>query len=1789
MTTHDDSAITSHLQVPDTTEAGRERGDTRSSQLPLIESDPPPPNLSTSPSLRQRPSFWHQTKTLLYRNMLMKRHNPRQLIGELFFPLLFIIPLVWMNLQGKGTATRYPAVTQFPDIPIVAWPAGPTQQQALGNVIGYAPQGNADVDAVMQSVVQMVNLQRASVGSAAAAGGLGSPPANITTQSFATDYDLTAYYTQNPKALFAGIIFDQNSYTSYTLRFNSSVIPRSSNIPATNKVNCRDTSFFRFRECTPDNYLYSGFLGLQSTLNSAIMTHRLATSPTATSRNPVFLFPQAQQVPLPEEDIVVSSSSGIEQQNSIWLVVGLSFPLTYLITAIAEEKEKKIKEGMMMMGLRHSSFWAGWGITYAVISLVLTLVILIVSVAIKIFHYSNIFLIFLCMYFFTLSTVTLAFPVTAFFNKARIASLIGPFATLVPSLLYLPVRDANLSSPTYLPLALFFSPMGMSLIVDRTTTLEINGTGLQFSNLVSSGVIYPFIGIICAIFWYALLGWYLDQIVPSAYGVSKPWYFIFGGWKGRKSTGRVEDEIVVGNEGLKAENVEDLVGSAKIAVEINGLKKIFNEGKTKGPKKEKTAVDGVTMHLCEGEIFGLLGHNGAGKSTTIHMLCGLIPPTTGTAKIYGHDIRENMDEIRQMMGVCPQHDILYDDLSVREHLLIFACLKGMALPPVLSIFRPIAEMEGMDHPTYKRVKEIIREIDLEEKTEARSKDLSGGQKRKLSVGMAMVGDGVKVLVLDEPSSGMDPFSRRKLWDLLGRTKHDRITLLSTHFMDEADVLADRKAILSKGRVQCLGTSLFLKKRFGIGYWLDVVCEKGREREVKDVVGGLVDRVGGVLVAVAGEDDANVPVPVTNVAANQKAGVTSVAWGDGDVTTERWELPASSVDHFPELFTEMDGVVSEKKGGVQSYGLSMPTLEQVFLKSAQEEADAEMLREGADGEEGKDGEGKGNRHLPWLEHGTGLPTLKDEDFRPPTTAIHFRAMLRMRFLLHFRDVRALIFGIIFPIVLVLVSLLIAPRQSAGATTDTDNPSRPLSFPASPSLFYDPSSNATNAQGIISHISPAPRTVDGNFYNWIIANQPTTAGFKLDSLPNTTIPAAFGTFYTPTIYHNTSNVDALPDALTTLSNALFTTLDPQAPQILATLNPLPNTNKVNFDTRGFAAVLLLGIALALPAIGNAIACVGERESRVVGQLYVMGLKRSVYWASTFVCDWSLFFVLPVVMFIIISALKLAYFSGPALPAVVILLLLHLPNSLIFSYFLSLFFNRAETARTALAAPIQIYVLVPYLVVSLLNIFNPGSKTPIILHYVFATIMPYYAMTGGLYWVQWLGLVRSMIPAGVLPDLTVADYFKFDNHVSGTMLIMVGHMIVYSSGIIYVDFWKTRVVESMIKAWDSTLLADLTDRREKGVKGDDERDDDDVVAERRRVGEEVKALEGVELSGRGEDLEMSGTGFDEVLVGGVRKEFGSKVAVEWNSWGVRKGEVFALLGPNGAGKTTSLSIAIGAIAPTHGTVHIHSRNMFDPKSNAFQYMGYCPQFDGLWPTITVEEHLTLFATLKGLKPSATKERVKSLMRVLDIEEFKEKRSRDLSGGNRRKLSFAVAVVGEPKAIFLDEPSTGVDPGSRRWMWELIGELKKGRAVVLTTHSMEEADALSTRIAIQVSGRLRCIGTPQHLKTKFGSGYQLELASSIASQQHDNGDSVHTRILSLFPSATLLEHFGNMRRYRVPSEDVVTVGGLGGVFEGLRGLKGDGIGEVTDYAFSQTTLDQVFIEFAKRQEDEDAKGLLV
>ncbi|KAJ3650608.1 hypothetical protein Zmor_016696 [Zophobas morio] len=310
-------------------------------------------------------------------------------------------------------------------------------------------------------------------------------------------------------------------------------------------------------------------------------------------------------------------------------------------------------------------------------------------------------------------------------------------------------------------------------------------------------------------------------------------------------------------------------------------------------------------------------------------------------------------------------------------------------------------------------------------------------------------------------------------------------------------------------------------------------------------------------------------------------------------------------------------------------------------------------------------------------------------------------------------------------------------------------------------------------------------------------------------------------------------------------------------------------------------------------------------------------------------------------------------------------------------------------------------------------------------------------------------------------------------------------------------------------------------------------------------------------------------------------SKIAVKSLSLAVDAGEVFGLLGHNGAGKTTTMKIITAEEAPTRGRVQIGGENITSNMNDAFQLLGYCPQHDALWKNITVREHLECYAAIRGVPFGDIPKIVNLYLSGLQIHEHADKQAQQCSGGTRRKLSFAMAMVGNPKVVLLDEPSTGMDPRSKRFLWDtILASFQGSRGAILTTHSMEEADALCSRVGIMVKGELRCLGSTQHLKNLYGAGYTLEMKlrggdRTPTSTSGDRPSELREFVSGLFHDATLQESFADRLVFSVPQQSVPS---LANCFMQLEKAKTEL--DIEEYSFSQTTLEQVFLKFAHYDE---------
>ena len=298
--------------------------------------------------------------------------------------------------------------------------------------------------------------------------------------------------------------------------------------------------------------------------------------------------------------------------------------------------------------------------------------------------------------------------------------------------------------------------------------------------------------------------------------------------------------------------------------------------------------------------------------------------------------------------------------------------------------------------------------------------------------------------------------------------------------------------------------------------------------------------------------------------------------------------------------------------------------------------------------------------------------------------------------------------------------------------------------------------------------------------------------------------------------------------------------------------------------------------------------------------------------------------------------------------------------------------------------------------------------------------------------------------------------------------------------------------------------------------------------------------------------------------------KLAVKDVSFAVEKGVVFGLLGPNGAGKSTLLHMLTGLYPPSAGSATVAGYSLHYETKDIHQYIGVCPQFDILWPTLTVKEHLVFYARLKGVRPEQENAAVSEAMQTVALHSFANRQSKGLSGGERRRLSIAIALLGNPKVVFFDEPSTGLDPEVRRLIWDIVDQSRVDKTVVLTTHSMEEAEALCSRVAIMAKGTLRCLANPLRLKELYGSGYKLFMNTLKKDTKR-----ACSFVENILPAGwKKIDAFETCTSYEFPASQ----GFLARLFREVEESKIEH--GILDWGLGQTTLEEVFLKLIGDQE---------
>lgn len=677
---------------------------------------------------------------------------------------------------------------------------------------------------------------------------------------------------------------------------------------------------------------------------------------------------------------------------------------------------------------------------------------------------------------------------------------------------------------------------------------------------------------------------------------------------------------------------------------------------------------------------------------------------------------------------------------------------------------------------------------------------------------------------------------------------------------------------------------------------------------------------------------------------------------------------------------------------------------------------------------------------------------------------------------------------------------------------------------------------------------------------------------------------------TVLHNTSSWHGLFFFQGHLREQAYRTLctaagvDTSSYSYTVTNDPLPVNHRQTLEMRfvlGVLAAAFLLISLSLSPAASASFVVHERALKSKHLQHLSGASTSAFWAANFLFDGCGFLLLAggtMLCLFCYGDTTAPFFSSRSAALATFLLLVGFGfATLSFNYALSFLFTNRSTAQIGLGA------------INFATAFLPLV--------VYGWLLSTQASAADDFRDNLSPLFRAFPPFCLGEGLLVIVVTHFQNYITGdegslfaqdrvglTLVCMGLDFVLFMSLTLLLDSSMPR---RLARWWRGGKPSNVPHASDAAL-------DPDVATERRSVQEMVAARA---------DPKWSNTA--SLLVSDLHKKYSpmpvpggqgkdGKHAVRGLSLAVPENECFGLLGVNGAGKTTTMSVLTGDVDATRGLAEVAGCDISDPATR--RRVGYCPQVDALLPLMTARETLTFFGRLKGLANQNTPldQVVNQLIDRVGLAPFADKPCNTYSGGTKRKLSFAVALIGEPPVLLLDEPSTGMDPVSRRQLWRLISDASQGRSVVLTTHLMEECEALCNRVAIMVDGQFKCLGSVPHLKSRFGDAYKLEvrcLAPQPSNNQpvsaDKNGDgalayrvnNVVAFVGKTFAGTTVDERHSGFVRFKVPKTAVTSIADL---FQAIEEAKQRLF--IEDYALGQGTLEQIFIHFARQQEAAEA-----
>ncbi|EEC04725.1 ABC transporter, putative, partial [Ixodes scapularis] len=1421
-----------------------------------------------------------------------------------------------------------------------------------------------------------------------------------------------------------------------------------------------------------------------------------------------------------------------------------------------------------LMGLRRSWTWLVHYVCFMLtwtLSCVLVLALMTLvegSQGVPFVYLANPMLVFVAMMLFASAYVLFGMLISLFFDKSSLAVAFGLLlwsATLVVPFLAWHWNNRTLTAYLGLSRWVKLATLRLNLRPKMPVSERKFDWPMIYKYALLKDNVLPFeiilvMGSMSGLFGFLI--WYLEMVLPWTATIPEPLHFPFKAsyW----NVAEEEIKLPASHESIPDEsqdNFEEEPRHLLLVVEALNISKVRPSYQT---RNRKHAVDHLTLRLYHGQILVLLGHNGAGKTTLVNMLTGMLRPTSGTAIIEGFDLTKDLEDALVNVRLCPQKNLLYEQMTVYEHLFFFAAIQKVSRDVIVD-----------------QIDALVNVLRLGSFLTSFPRTLPAALKRKLCIALAIIAD-PKILVLDEPTAGLDPQSRHDVWELLQKARRSCTILLTTHNMEEADVLGDRIAIIAEGSIRCCGSPTFLKRKLGTGYHLKI-----RKRPKRCDVPGIISVVQSY-------------VPTAHVVTDTPKDL-------------RLAMGVTSSEGFPFVFCLPSKVLERlrSKMGILSVSVSVTTMEDVywsvyfgvfvcaglyfvvrFLQSMLLRIIKRPIFESVCTEiMGSESYGNGAGAVDLVT----LRSLCKRRVSHVSTASRTKALMRKRLQYTRKQWKILLVGIVVPALIIFTfsALCIA---SASHRIDIEFKMKPVYKYDLKSMFGGGTLTVMSAdestfsmahdvyqpllQHHLSQVSAVRDVTDhvlelGNSNLNAYLHCLTGASFRKD----TPGPAGDSKFVV-TAWHNGEAYHTAAIALNLVHTALLRSLsDDKTASITLRVRPQRRLEESarqaltgSFALRAVVErTIAFSMAMALMISAFGPFPVADRVSKSKHLQLMTGLTGKVYWMANFLFDYIIY-SLAVFCFVVVNVFFYSEYTVTMIGPMVFILAAYGLCIIPMTYLLSFVTH----------SPANCFSLV-------LIVCFFGSETLTFTTVAFIALPPTDLTPDASGW--------SYVPS-LRPLLTVHPSFSLVLAFIRTM--EAGRQSRICSRSESLDparalFWSQKSVYRLLSSLASysgqnlqpaLLFAVLLMYRDSGSYGrfrtflrakvhrrriwPQPQQDEDLVREETHV----------------RSLIASHELRDEVLAVLELSKFRKGLAVNAATFCVRQGEIFGILGVNGAGKTTLFRMLTGDLTTDRGRALLKtSHGLSSIRADIKQWQssaGYCPQHDGFLEQLSGWDMLALFARLRGVPERIVPEVVRKFSCLVDLESIVNDPIDTYSSGCRRKLSIGLAIIGMPPVVFLDEPTTGVDVVSRKKLWSSLKSLQAtaSMAIVLSSHSMDEVDFLCDRVTIMIDGEFQCLGTIAHLKAKYAQGYTMCVKTHVEYKDDlDYTNKLLRTIVNTFPETKLRESYECYLEYHM-ADIGLPWSELFAMAETVKQKL-----NLLELLLSNTTLDQIYVALAKKE----------